>query len=255
MWGFDVQGMIQTLVNRLTSQRAQALDEVTATRMGRLDTSVGSRQASWGATTTHRDRIDAGISTRAPASDTTTLLSRLTSARAQRLDANISSRARYRVQVFTSAGTWSRPAGVDVVYVSGCAGGGGGGGDDVDGGNGGNSQFGSIVLDGGNGGDNFVSGGSGGSGGVAYRPGYLFIPGEDGSGENGEGRSAFSSYGDGGEGWANGYAGGSGASCVAVPEVVAGDVSVSVGAAGSAGDGDAEPGQPGIVIVQWWESE
>jgi hypothetical protein len=71
MSGFllGVPGRLKTLLDRLTADRASRLDEITSTRMARLN---------------------ADISSRAPASDVTTLLDRLTATRAGYLDAPIS---------------------------------------------------------------------------------------------------------------------------------------------------------------------
>jgi len=52
------------------------------------------------------------------------------------VDAQVSGK-RYRIQVFTSNGTWTRPSNVDVVWVTMCGGGGGGGGGSTSGGGGG----------------------------------------------------------------------------------------------------------------------
>ncbi|SNT18781.1 hypothetical protein SAMN05446037_104925 [Anaerovirgula multivorans] len=48
-----------------TVSSRQANWGATTTHSGRIDTTISSRQASWGGTTTHRDRIDATISSRA----------------------------------------------------------------------------------------------------------------------------------------------------------------------------------------------
>ena len=71
-----IKSVVDTLADRLTAGRASNLDNLntsitsrqpdvlSSTQANRLDTNVGSRQANWGATTTHRDRINTTISSR-----------------------------------------------------------------------------------------------------------------------------------------------------------------------------------------------
>lgn len=124
-------------------------------------------------------------------------------------------------QVFTSSGTWTRPAGVTRVFVSMSGGGGGGSVAGVGaGGNGGDTSFGTIIATGGAYGP-FVAassaGGLGSSGGVGPQ-----------AGSGGCGQLV--------ETW--------------VP--VSANVSVTIGSGGSVSRGDASVGKPGYCIVSWW---
>jgi hypothetical protein len=100
MSGFllGVPGRLKTLLDRLTADRASRLDEITSTRMARLNADISSRAPASDVTTlldrltaTRAGYLNADISSRAPASDVTTLLNRLTETRAGYLDAAISS--------------------------------------------------------------------------------------------------------------------------------------------------------------------
>ena len=172
-------GRIKTLLDRLTATRAANLD-----------------------------RLDATISTLALAS---TAVSRadLTTARIALLDklSNLDGKISeagggLKTQVFTSSGTWTRPEGVNMVMVSGCAGGGGGGG-----------------------------------GGGLWTPGY-YSHGVDGIGGQYLGGGA-GGIGHGGHGSRGGSGGGGagGQSCLRVPVYVTANQSVVVGAGGAGGAG------------------
>ena len=169
-------GRIKTLIDRLTATRAANLD-----------------------------RLDATISTRALAS---TAVSRtdLTTARIalldklNNLDAKISEAGgKLKSQVFTSSGTWTRPEGVNMVTVSGCAGGCGGGGG------------GGLIIN------------------TAYE-----IAGKDGIQTSGAGRAGGIGYSTRG-GHASG--GAAGQSCLRVPVYVTANQPVVVGAGGAGGAG------------------
>lgn len=71
-WLLGVPGSLKTLKDRLTSGRASNLDEITATRMARVDATISSR-----ATQTSVNTVDGNVNT---------LVSRLTSGRASNLD-------------------------------------------------------------------------------------------------------------------------------------------------------------------------
>lgn len=169
-------GRIKTLIDRLTATRAANLD-----------------------------RLDATISTRALAS---TAVSRtdLTTARIALLDKLINLDGKIseaggglKTQVFTSSGTWTRPEGVNMVMVSGCAGGCGGGG----------------------------------GGGLIIYSSYR-INGAHGARVSGAGRAGgigYSSFGGTGSG------GAAGQSCLRVPVYVTANQSVVVGAGGAGGAG------------------
>ena len=170
-------GRIKTLLDRLTATRAANLD-----------------------------RLDATISTRALAS-TAVSSADLTTARIalldklSNLDGKISEATRaLKTQVFTSSGTWTRPEGVNMVMVSGCAGGSGGGG-----------------------------------GGAVVSSGY-YIPGGQGLGaSNGGGGAGYVGQGNSYGGSGGGGVGGQ--SCLRVPVYVASNQSVVVGAGGAGGAG------------------
>lgn len=169
-------GRIKTLIDRLTATRAENLD-----------------------------RLDASVSTRALAS---TAVSRadLTTARIalldklSNLDGKISEAGKgLKTQVFTSSGTWTRPEGVNMVMISGCAGGSGGGG-----GGGVLKRIGNQSGGHGAGGQN--------RGGLSGRPGFRKRGGNGGGGAGGQ-------------------------SCFQVPVYVTSDKSVIVGAGGAGGTG------------------
>jgi hypothetical protein len=134
-------------------------------------------------------------------------------------------------QVFTSSGTWTRPAGVTRVFVSMSGGGGGGGGGSA-GGIGGDTSFGTIVATGGAG----ASSASGAASNVAA------------------GASAMGGQGSSGGGGAlNNYAPGGAGGCGQLVETwvpVSANVSITIGAAGTPSSGTAA--KPGYCIVSWW---
>lgn len=151
------------------------------------------------------------------------------------------------VQVFTSSGTWTKPANCSQVEVEVYGGSGGGGGSNGGaGGAGGTSSFGSHCS---------ASGGSGGGGGVADYVGRA----SDGVGSNGDintiglpGGMPGYNY-QGGSGWDHGQEGGYGGYAYEhIDSGLGATESVTVGAAGTAGsstiNGDA--GTAGYVIVR-----
>ena len=171
-------GRIKTLLDRLTATRAANLDH-----------------------------LDATISTRAVAS-TAVSSADLTTARCalldklNNLDVKISEAGVIlKTQVFTSSGTWTRPDGVNMVMVSGCAGGSGGGG-----GGGVLTQSRGLRQNGNHG---FGGRNGGGEGGVVAQ-------------------KATGGSGGGGAG---------GQSCLRTPLYVTGNQSVVVGAGGAGGAG------------------
>lgn len=197
-----------------------------------------------------------------------------------------------RSRVFTSSGTFTVPAGVTQVYLTGGGGGGGGGGshtNDSDGGAGGITSFGSLKsISGGSGGKNGVNSGTGGArggmGGVPGQSGTKFLAG------------SLEPYGTGGDGGASGWyqagTGGSGpdfnrnatpgAYCCGGGGATTGNpssiplaggggggadfivdfpvsvtpgqvINVTIGASGTAGSSRAANGGSGLLIVKWWE--
>jgi hypothetical protein len=128
-------------------------------------------------------------------------------------------------QVFTSSGTWTRPAGCKAVKVI-VTGGGGGGGGSSSGGSGGTSSFGAHCSATGGGGGGHFSSGAGGSGGGGVS-GNINISGGSGGGgyTRGGGGASFwggrGAYGSGGSAWRDG-AGGGGAGGTAIKYITSG---------------------------------
>jgi len=132
-------------------------------------------------------------------------------------------------QVFTTSGTWTKPAGVTRVFVSMSGGGGGGGSGATQGVNGGDTSFGSIVAAGG-------SGGCGSQNGSNYG---------SSSSVGGQGSS-------GGSGASGAYMSGGAGGCGQLVETwvpVSANVTVTIGAAGTS---QGTAAKPGYCIVSWW---
>ena len=106
---FPIYNAINRLLSRMTAARADFLDN--------LNGFVGSAYNL--ARAIKIDLLDAAISSRLASND----------ARLNNLDAAISTASgRWHRQAFTSSGSFTVPAGITEVWVSGCGGGGGGGG-------------------------------------------------------------------------------------------------------------------------------
>lgn len=155
------------------------------------------------------------------------------------------------------------PSGVNVVYVTMCAGG-GGGWDSLNGAAGGNTSFGTYICYGGGGGTN---GGGGALGGTSFGEigdrGFRYGAGGYGGPtpaviKNGRGSGA----GGGGFGGTIGGAGtagqvraGGGGGCVErypISVTPGSVISVSIGAGGNAGfQGDAGHGSKGFCLIEW----
>ena len=151
----------------------------------------------------------------------------------------------YYRQLFTASGTWTCPSGGATVVVT-CVGGGGGGGSGGwgAGGNGGASAFGSLLnCQGGTGGSNGSASGTGQqAGGAAVYAGV---------GPGGQGYQGFGG-GGGGAGNSSYWSAGGGSGYVSMGTfAVTSNVSVTVGAGGTASV--SQPGGPGAVIVEWWQ--
>ena len=159
-----------------------------------------------------------------------------------------------RVQAFTSNGTFTVPAGVTAVKVS-ATGGGGGGGGTSNGGAGGSSSFGGLVVGGGGagGGRGFDNGtecvtatgpAGGASTNIPYQYSNFSLAGSRGNpGNGGAGSPSFCTGGGGGTGSQGvGYVTG------LTPGA---NITVTIGAGGTAGGGGSTVGQPGAIAVEW----
>jgi hypothetical protein len=163
------------------------------------------------------------------------------------------------IQLFTASGTWTKPAGISQVYVKLWAAGGGGWGTSGTATAGGNSSFaGTVTLSAvGGGAAGNSTAGSAGTGGTNTN-GYS-LPGSIGAtGSSVAGGSAavllstINNYGSGGAAGsgANGASGGGGEYTEA-PCAVTGNVTVTVGAAGTHSAGGGSNGAGGAVIVYY----
>jgi len=167
-------------------------------------------------------------------------------------------------QVFTANGTFTVPAGVTAVKVSICSGGGGGGGGAfsgaTSGGSGGSSSFGSYVVIGTSGGGagssnqsaGTHSGANGTSGSITGGTSYV-LPSITGRGGNGVGGQNTTLICCGTTPCTN--IGGVGGSSSTVGYVTGltpgGSVTVTVGAAGTAGSPNGTAGVAGFVLIEW----
>jgi hypothetical protein len=208
------------------------------------------------------------------------------------VDAQVSGK-RYRIQVFTSNGTWTRPSNVDVVWVTMCGGGGGGGsgaGYGGGGGGGGNclihypvdvSSVSSVAVTVGSGGAGGTNGNSGSNGGDSTFGSFLTAVGggggSSGANYNAAGGRGMGTGGNGGNGSMNangsnslvggvggvGIAGGGGGGGYGGSKGGDGGANynnggngIGYGSGGGGGGGgytDGGNGAPGIVIVEWFE--
>jgi len=161
---------LKTLQDRLTADRASKLnnlDTLVSSRaapsdidLSNLDAAVSSR-----ATAADLSDLDTAVSSRASAAD-------YTATRAGYLDklpgieVAVGSALTLHHQLFTSSGTWTRPAGVVEVFVEVASGGGGGGGEKAgtkaSAGGGGGIRAGRVLVSG----DVSVTVGAGGAGGT-----------------------------------------------------------------------------------------
>jgi hypothetical protein len=164
------------------------------------------------------------------------------------------------MQVFTSSGTFTVPAGITKVKVTVISGGGGGGGFSVNGGAGGTSSFGAFCsATGGGGGARRSVGGQPGVPGVGSG-GNLNFTGSSNNSALGYGAVSYSAslnglgYGGGGAGGGDdpGGTGGCGGGTIEIISGLTsgGTVSVTVGGGGSAGDSSGA-GSAGVVVVEW----
>ena len=244
-----------------TSGRADNLDQITSTRMAKVDT-LETRL-----TATRAGNLDQITSTRMAKVDI--LETRLTSSRAAALD---TVNKTMTSQLFTSSGTWTKPTGVTEVWVE-VVGGGGGGGTAASsspgsgGGSGGRvtgwvpvtgnvavyigaggapntdgsqSSFGAIIADGGRRGTKVLSmyyaSASGGSCGIGGSPGEL---------------SSYTGFGGNGGG---GVAGGLGAGNTGANSNIGGNAVANTGGGGGGGRGSGGvggSGASGYVRVVW----
>lgn len=160
-----------------------------------------------------------------------------------------------RVQLFTSSGTFTVPAGITAVKVSASGGGGGGGGGGANGSPGGSSSFGSSVIAGGGsgGGRGFDNGvecvqngptAGGSSTNIPYNYSNFSLNSTRGNGGGGGGASGCGAGGGGtgsqGVGYVTGLTPGS-------------NITVTIGAGGSGGGGTVvgQTGQAGVIAVEW----